>query len=409
MSLSALVRDLQGALDMAVKLEHKLKDKKLFDALQAVVKTAKEGLTDATGGALHRLNDTKPSIDTVKELVQGIPDAMSVMNDEDRLPIQSMWERGAGIKYIPILAKEGIKNNVGGRGMRGGLLLDDPGNDGRNLLECLASMHDDEDSITIDTDCIDAIKELRKDDLFLKEDIEDYDLLYSSCHPMSKMRFEYLAQWDPDSLLTHDDEHFPISHFMINEYDDLTSFTMYLQTTLKHHPQDLGVLFCKDSGGETAYEIALEKHGKEATFKVIQECIPTNTSLPILHHAMKEAPQHFNDFCIRYPSAGYLRDENGRSIQQLQLALDMKTFANDGMSFVKMTDHEIAKVDPVTEQHPFLLVANGEAIDFTRIHSLLSKNPSLLERYIEQITRVFKLVEEARPKKRKRDENENSK
>ena len=87
----------------------------------------------------------------------------------------------------------------------------------------------------------------------------------------------------------------------------------------------------------------------------------------------------------------------------------MKTFANDGMSFVKTRDHEITEVDPVTEQHLFLLVANGEAIDFTRIYSLLSKNPSLLERYIKQITRVFKLVEEARPKKRKRDENENSK
>jgi hypothetical protein len=80
----------------------------------------------------------------------------------------------------------------------------------------------------------------------------------------------------------------------------------------------------------------------------------------------------------------------------------MKTFANDGMSFVKTRDHEITEVDPVTEQHPFLLVANGEAIDFTRIYSLLSKNPSLLERYIKQITRVFKLVG-------KRDENENSK
>jgi hypothetical protein len=264
-----------------------LKDKKLFDALKKVVKTAKKGFTDATGGALHRLNDTKPSIDTVKELVQGIPEAMSVMNDEDRLAIQSMLEQGAGIKYIPILAKEGNKHNVGGTGMRGGLLVSDPVNDDGNLLECLASMHDDEDSITIDTDCIDAMKKLKKADLFLKEDIEEYGLLYDSCNPRSKMRFEYLAQWDPDSLIIDDYGHFPFSHFMINEFDDLNRFTMCLQTTIKHHPQDLGVLFRKDRRGDTAYERALEKHGKEATFKVIQECIPTNTSLPILHHAMK--------------------------------------------------------------------------------------------------------------------------
>ena len=48
------------------------------------------------------------------------------------------------------------------------------------------------------------------------------------------------------------------------------------------------------------------------------------------------------------------------------------------MFFVKMTDDEIAEVDPVTMQYPFLVAANGETSDLSTIYFLLSKNPSLL-------------------------------
>jgi len=168
------------------------------------------------------------------------------------------------------------------------------------------------------------------------------------------------------------------------------------------------LLFQKDGSGKTVYERSVEKHGKEETFKVIQQCIPSNTcSLPILHHVIKDAPQHINDFCIRYPSAWHLRDENGRSIHQAQLAEgSTKTVANDGMFFMNLTDDEIAEVDPVTKQYPFLVVANGEASDLSTIFYLLSKNPSLLERYREQVTRP-EGGEARTTKKRKRDNDEN--
>lgn len=192
----------QVALNTAVKVENELKDKKLFDELKEVVKTVKIGFTDATGGALHRLKDTKPSINTVKESVQRVPDAMPVKNDDDCLPIQStMRKRGAGVKYsISILAKEGIK-----------LMQVKINNDDWNLLEILANMSGDEKNpITFDTACsMDAMKELRKTEKqknrsLLKEDLKEYHLFYYSCHPRSKMRFEYLDQWDPDPLPTDD-------------------------------------------------------------------------------------------------------------------------------------------------------------------------------------------------------------
>ena len=70
-----------------------------------------------------------------------------------------------------------------------------------------------------------------------------------------------------------------------------------------------------------------------------------------------------------------------------------------------MTDDEIAEVDPVTKQYPFVTAANGERSDLSTIYFLLSKNPSLLERYREQVS--CQLVEEARTKKRKRGNDGN--
>ena len=72
---------------------------------------------------------------------------------------------------------------------------------------------------------------------------------------------------------------------------------------------------------------------------------------------MRDAPQHINDFSIRYPSAWHHRDIHGRSIVQDQLAHGRINVKKDGMFFVRMTDDEIAEVDPVTKQYPFVTTA----------------------------------------------------
>jgi hypothetical protein len=88
MSLSESVRNLQVTLNTIVNLETEFKeDNKFVDDLKTVLKIAKIGLTDATGGALHRLDVTQPSIDAVKELIHGIPDALSYKNDKGQLSL----------------------------------------------------------------------------------------------------------------------------------------------------------------------------------------------------------------------------------------------------------------------------------------------------------------------------------
>jgi hypothetical protein len=405
MSLSILLKDLQFAVQAAINVEGQLKDKKFLHDLEVVANSAKKGFTDATCDAIHRLHITKPSIDTVKELVQGIPDALSFKSDYDQLPIQAaVWYMDA-LKYIPILAKEGIEHNVGDRGMRGGLLAEDPEDRDNycNSLELIAAtdMDDPSNPMPADTACLDVLKELRKDNILLEADIKERSLLFWSCRPQSKMRFEYLAEWDPDCLMTGTFNNMPISHAIIENSKDITSFTVYFQTALQHHPQHLGMLFQKNRSGKTLFERAIEKHGEDSIFNIIKHYIPTDTKLPILHHVVRDAPKYTNIFSIRYLSAMYLRDENGRTIKQAIITSGSKTLKNDAMFFGMMTDDEIAELDPVTKQYPFLTCATGESSDLSTVYALLSRNPSLLEKYIEQTTDEF--AEEARSRKRKRD------
>jgi len=190
MSLSESVRDLQVALNTIVNLEKELNDKKLIDDVKVAVQTAKKVVSDATGGALHRLTGSTPSINAVKQLVESIPDALSFKNEEDQLPIQSaVWDKNA-VKYVPILAKVGIKLEVSGRGMRGGLLVPYPkGKHNKSTLQVIVNIRSSSDPIPHDTAYLDVMKELRKDKLLLKKDIKDHNLLCWSSSPYSKMPY----------------------------------------------------------------------------------------------------------------------------------------------------------------------------------------------------------------------------
>ena len=96
------------------------------------------------------------------------------------VPIYSESQYKDSVHYVPLLAKEGVKHNVGGDDARGGLLGD------HKVLKTLAF-----GVVRIDDDplYLDVIKKLKESKLFLREDIRDYDLLYWACRPDSPMRF----------------------------------------------------------------------------------------------------------------------------------------------------------------------------------------------------------------------------
>ena len=58
---------------------------------------------------------------------------------------------------------------------------------------------------------------------------------------------------------------------------------------------------------------------------MIRRCFPQGTTLPILHHVIKFAPQYINDFVYLYHEAGHVRNDDGRTFTQARLACDNVT------------------------------------------------------------------------------------
>lgn len=94
----------------------------MFKAVEDLLKAddfSEKKLCKIIADALFNLKISQPKIEYVKKLVEAFPQALKSKNNHKCLPIEP-GKRGA--KYISVLALEGLKHNVGGENMRGGLL-----------------------------------------------------------------------------------------------------------------------------------------------------------------------------------------------------------------------------------------------------------------------------------------------
>jgi hypothetical protein len=349
-----------------------------YNGIKKILNKAKKELTVHTGEYLHDLDSTKPDKETLQKMVAVVPLALSHPNKKGQLPIHLAAWGPRSVGYIPLLAKEGITHQVGGHDNRGGLLVGDPrDNDRETVLQLLTNLTIDTNPVPYDTACRNTMMELRESNLLLKEDIQEYDLLYYACHPGAQLRFDYFVDWDAQGLKNRQVGGLPIIHARIKE-DTIECFQVFLKAALNHYPQDLGLLFQQDNDGQTACERAFDKYGKDETMKAIRECIPfDDPKLPILHHVVKDAPQFMNDFAFRYPLAAYLRDEQGRTLHQAYIASGTKTYKNNAMFFIRMSDDEIREIDPATDLYPFMVLASDQTSDLSAVNFLLRRNPSL--------------------------------
>ena len=354
-------------------------DEGFYDGLKEIVNKATKQVSDHTGEYLHNLREHQPDEDTLQKVIDNVPSSLSCEDEWGKLPIEVAVKYKESVGYIPLLAKEGVKHKVGGDNSRGGLLMPP-----RNVLRGLVAIGGDDGD---DTSYLNVMKELRKSNLLRQKDIKDYGLLYWACYHRNPMRFDFLADLCPEGLKTHTFYGLPIIHAVIEINDDCIDYndkieclSVFLKASLKHHPNDLGLLFQKDSEGQTACARAFEheRYGKDETLKAIGDLIPfDDPKLPILHHVAKHAPQYMKDFARRYPSATYFRDCKGRTLQQTTLASGHKNFSDDPMFFLQMSDEQVREIDPGSDLYPFMVAASGQTCDLSAVYNLLRRNPAL--------------------------------
>ena len=232
-------------------------DEDYYSDLEEIVSNAMKQVSDRTGKYLHNLHelgDKKPDEDTLQKIIDNVPSSLSYEDDEGCLPIFSASQSKESVQYVPLLAKEGVKHNVGGDDVRGGLLEND------DVLTELAYMG--YCSETADPLYLDVMKKLRESKLLLREDIQDDDLLFFASNAKTPMRFEYLIDWCPEGLKTHQYRGLPLIHARI-KYGSIEEFSMFFKTALRYHQNDLGLLFQKDRECQTACERAFKKFWKK--------------------------------------------------------------------------------------------------------------------------------------------------
>jgi hypothetical protein len=302
-----LLRLLLVEKNLSTTLRHKINDKAM---------NLLEDLTEDVVEFLHDdLDEEKHSEDDIRTLVQCVPTALSGGEHEyGSIPIVNASCYRKQMPFIPVLAEEGIKYNVGGDGMRGGLISKYKEECAVWRLSC---------SGLEDACCLDVIKRLREMGLFSKEDVRKYHLLLgSSCFELSPKRFNYFADWDPsllkESVATLFGEKESLLNFVVKCAICGDGFQLALSTSLRHYPHELGLLLLKDPKGGTPFRIARDKFGKKEAWKLIQKCL----------------------------------DESN--------------------------DHQILEQNSETNMYPFMLAAAGDTGELDLVYYLLRRNPLTL-------------------------------
>ncbi|GFH44081.1 hypothetical protein CTEN210_00555 [Chaetoceros tenuissimus] len=271
------------------------KDRNCRKEILAALEEANTKIEKAFGESLHRLYDHKPSIKAVGKVVKKFPSTLSYADENGQIPIQ--WAAADdGFEYVPILAKEGIKHEVGGEDARGGLLMIDPSSDEEvNSLQWLVYAADE------DEDRLRVLKELQKSGLLVKKDIQEQNLMFSSFCEGNQMRFEYLADWDPNALIETRIRDKPLIHHIIASQSEEAAIILALKNGFKYHPSTGGLLFVENDNGTTAFDCLCNKIGEEKAMSLLHEILTPDCKYPILHHVFIKAPQEKDIFMEKFP------------------------------------------------------------------------------------------------------------
>lgn len=353
------------------------KDKKCRDEILEALEEANGKIFKAFCKSIHSLYDHKPSTKAVERVVTKFSSTLSSLNKDGRIPIQSalVQDDTAGLDFVVVLAKEGMKHNVGGQHARGGLLTVDPKDEnGWNTLQCFSNVDSyAEHSEEYDVQSVNALRKLQQIGLVKVTDVQEYELLWTSWR--NKHRFEYFTSLDPDALMSSKVENTPWVHDIV----EINHLALALKEGFRYFGHIGGVMFIENNEGKTLLDSSIEYYGTESMMDMLQELLLPACNYPILHHIFLKAPQHKDIFIQKFPWAYQLRDDNRRTLHQAILATGPEVMNDNGFLFAALSDDQIREKDPVTTLYPFAAMAVGSEADLKKSFYLLRREPGVLD------------------------------
>jgi len=193
-----------------------------------------------------------------------------------------------GVSFIPRLAAVGREHpDLFAPKERGGLIT----SEGNIINELAKRNYTDynkrkcsEHQRFVDEKFLAIIERLRTMNLFTKNDIKKNHLIYAIYHSgttyFSELRFRYLVNWNPASfakyftnnIKTGNKKTNPL-HSIINFHKDMNAFRTVFTLTMEHFPLRIGWMFRKDTYGETPFQKASSKYGKDNIKTILDEAL----------------------------------------------------------------------------------------------------------------------------------------
>jgi hypothetical protein len=191
------------------------------------------------------------------------------------------------VSFITLLARLAIELGLFEEQYRGGLLCQDiysnqDNNAFENLMRCYRPTQlGTECHEPVDDKYLHVLIQLRKMGLLKKEDIQRYDLINKLCSQVwyfAEKQFRFLVEWDPSALIKPNIYGgLPIGYVaIITKYDSsIRGFQLVFEYGIRYFSKNKGIniLFHKHNKGETPFQMACKKFGRNEVIKIIEDTL----------------------------------------------------------------------------------------------------------------------------------------
>ena len=315
---------------------------------------------------MHKKIRGASEIETVKAIIKECPEFLFVKDSKGNLPLHiACGDNNSSHIYVPLLARVGVYNGVGGNNGRGGLLVE--GSQNLLAIGMLARKGN-----------IDVIKRLRSTTppLFKDEDITNYNLVHLAVFQMQLKMVKYLISNNLAAVYSKTCKGgcLPL-HFS----QSLEMVTQLLESAIMANPSHatIGGLFAKDDDGKMPIDHILTQHNSENAWNTIAKVLSKHKDVTILHEAIRHAPSHVDYIIKNFPYACFLRDQKGRLPVHVALHEGMK-WSGALISIMNANSDCLWDIDPVTGFYPVVLASCEPSCDLKTIDYLMRVHPGIV-------------------------------
>ena len=265
-----------------------------------IFKTFTDTRTEEEG--YNGLDSDRDTEDEVEAAIRCCPEVLARKAERYGYPIKcltimrgnnsasSYFINTKAVAFVPLFARLAIEFHVFEEDERGGLLTN---NRMINVLKFLVEHShagpwprvqiDEQQQERLDTTLLAVLTQLRQLNYFVKDDIQEYNLVHGLCKKwnyFAQHRFRFLIEWDPSSLLQTEGDlgTLPI-HYVTN---NLRSFRVVLDSVIRFYPRWKGIntLFQKTNSfvWRVPFELACDKLTRAAVMNVVEETLVRYTT-----------------------------------------------------------------------------------------------------------------------------------